>query len=231
MDGLEARGMKEIPILFSGPMVQAILTGNKTMTRRVIKPQPDFNMDFIGWCNDSTEPKHVGCAGFGKENYVANFRRCPYGQPGDRLYVKEAIKIIDWTDGIPGIAYVADDEPVWDITRPCRWVWKNKSLPSMYMPKSSARIWLEVVSVRAERLQDITEEDAKSEGIYFEMAMEYSGWSPTYNDPDGSNAYPNYVEAFKDLWDSINSSRDYGWDSNPYVWVVGFKRITDERII
>jgi len=81
--------------------------------------------------------------------------------------VREAGKRIEWADGIDGIAYAADGEPAWDITRPCRWLWKNNSLPSMFMPKGLARIWLDVVSVRVERVQDITEEDIKAEGIEF----------------------------------------------------------------
>jgi hypothetical protein len=92
------------------------------------------------------------------------------------------------------------------------------------MPKEAARIWLEVTNVRVERLYDITDEDAQAEGISYDTAMEYSGWSPSFNDPDGSNAWPNYTEAYKDLWDSLNASRGYPFDSNCWVWAITFKR-------
>jgi len=202
--------MREIPILFSTPMVQAIFAGNKTMTRRIIKPQPPKQWDKCKPVKNSTGEI------FSWDFYNSSDRldhgylkvKCPYGQPGDRLYVKEAIKRIDWADGIPGIAYVADNEPVWDMTRPCQWVWKNKGLPSMYMPKSIARIWLEVVSVRVERLQDITEQDARAEGVMPDPRWHYQ-----------------YCEVFARLWDSLNKNRGFSWDSNPFVWVIEFGRL------
>lgn len=100
----------------------------------------------------------------------------------------------------------------------------RKKLSSRYMPKAAARIWLTVMGVRVERLWEITDEDAQAEGISFDTAMEYSGWTPSYNDPDGSNAWPNYTDAYKDLWDSLNAKRGYPFDTNPYVTVIEFRR-------
>lgn len=200
--------MRELPILFSTPMVQAILNGTKQQTRRVIKPQPLFVADpNVPFKTADADPKGI--------------IKCPYGQPGDRLYAKEAIKRIDWADGIPGIAYVADDEPVWDMTRPCQWVWKNKSLPSMYMPKNIARIWLEVTDVRVERLQDITEEDVRAEGI--ERGTTYYYGEP-HKIKGSPKCYNTAKEAFAGLWNSL-AKPDYTWNDNPYVWVIEFKKV------
>jgi len=174
--------MIEKPIPFSAPMVQAILEGRKSMTRRVIKPQSKGIM------------------------------KIPY-HDGDRLYVREPLKRIDWADGIPGIAYAADDEPAWDVTRPCRWVWKNASLPSMFMPKALTRIWLDVTGVRVERVQEITPEDCYAEGIVFVPIGEKRAedeWA---------------IAKYAHLWDSLNLKRGSGWEANPWVEVVEFKRV------
>jgi hypothetical protein len=236
--------MREIPILFSTPMVQAILAGKKTMTRRICKDIAGYDFKW----------------GLDKEPYIGNYKifaktesgkwdwvtlenqwlydlqtavddnrthllKCPYGQPGDRLWVRET-----WADNIPGcpngITYKADHiDPKGDgPANPIKWK------PSIFMPKAAARIWLEVVSVRIERLQEITEDDARAEGIIFEEAMEFSGWRPTYNDPDGSNAWPNYKGAFNFLWDSLNAKRGYGWDSNPFVWAISFKTLEGGKL-
>ena len=222
--------MKEIPILFSTPMVQAINELRKTQTRRIIKPQPD-----------SVRSSVFVKSGF--ETCHGYEIKCPYGQSGDRLYIKEAIRKIEWSDGIDGIAYVADDEPVWDITRPCRWVWKNKTLPSMYMPKNIARTWLDNESVRVEKLQEISIGDIYREGCV----------PPWYNTGDDQMVLGKF---FQPLWDSINARpkpiyknkqivayESYPWDDiqevreyrgkpwivtgNPHVWVVGFKKVVD----
>jgi len=219
--------MREIPILFSAPMVRAILAGNKSMTRRVIKPQPNTNSSFIGWCTSSIKTSDIGRAGFGidfGDDHYNQLIKCPYGEPGDRLWVKEAIKKIEWADGIDGVAYIADDEPAWDITRPCRWVWKNKSLPSMFMPRGLARIWLEVVSVRVERVQEITEEDAIHEGCAGTVCTHLNADEHGCTDCMGSGYLEPPQLDFVYLWDSINAKRGYGWEQNPWVWVVEFRR-------
>ena len=101
--------------------------------------------------------------------------------------------------------------------------------PSIFMPRAAARLFLKVKNIRVERLQDITEGDAITEGIPYEHAAEigFEKWSPSFNDPD-SGGVPMYREAFKELWDSLNSKRGYGWNLNPWVWVIEFERVEDK---
>lgn len=192
--------MRELPILFSTQMVQAILAGRKTMTRRVIKPQPKtdglagvyadlYNHDPNQWAfwlpdNRMTEPRTWK----------------PHYQVGDRLWVKETWHQNTGLSADKTIHYRADGE------QPYCWH------PSIFMPKSAARIWLEVTANRAERLQDISEEDAKMEGL------EVGGWNE-----DGSlcNA-TNHMELY---WDFLNG-KTYPWASNPWVWPISFKMVS-----
>ena len=218
--------MREIPILFSTPMVQAILDGRKTMTRRVVKPQPLWVAEpSIPFKTEDADPKGI--------------IKCPYGQPGDLMYVKENTWI--WCKkqrngltptGKPKYLYVpVGQHVVYELDHPTKPDWRIDDNPehdwrmkvAWFMPKWAARIWLECEEIRVERLQEITEDDARAEGIIFEEAMEFSGWRPTYNDPDGSNAWPNYKGAFNFLWDSLNKSRGYSFESNPFVWAISFK--------
>lgn len=214
--------MKERPILFSGPMVRAILEGRKNMTRRVIKPQPKvFNGRAggrdIGWPLDNH----------------GRLLACPYGQPGDQLWVREtwcSLKEVGFSVDPKAIAYRAstgqtlkwrDEEDRDEGEETPRWK------PSIFMPRWASRILLEVVSARVERVQDISEADAKAEGA------EAKRWGDLKQIPTsllmrfGRNLPidPLYVYGFGELWDSINSARGYGWDVNPWVWVVEFKRI------
>jgi len=173
--------MRERPILFKGPMVRAILDGTKTQTRRVVK--------FSSW------PEDPG-------------KRCPYGDVGDRLWVRETFR--PETDG--ETAYRADFQG-WEADGTD---WK----PSIFMPRGSSRIELEVTEIRALRLQDISEEDAAAEG-----AMTW--WNGLSQEEqfgmyDGGRGP---IAAFRMLWDSINAKRGVGWDTNPWVWAVSFRRV------
>lgn len=179
--------MKEKPILFSSPMVKAILDGSKTQTRRVIKPQPI-------WIGDpSVQFKTQDCNPKG-------IIKCPYGQPGDRLWVREKFSYPTGYSYVGGIWYWADGQP-----DKGDWI---KPKPSIHMPRWASRITLEVVSVRVERLQDISESDSRAEGVRY-----------------SEEEIRPYTCAFVDLWDSINAKLGYGWDVNPWVWVVEFKRV------
>lgn len=178
--------MKERPILFSGDMVRAILAGTKTQTRRVIKPQPHDN-----WENE---------------------RPCPYGVPGDRLWVRETWRddSFDWEWGTQTkYSYRADYA---DGKGGGAW------RPSIHMPRGASRILLEITGVRAERLQIITESDMQAEGIVPVM-VDSGGMTPW---GDGIDV-PRYDWPFIDLWDNLNAKRGYGWDVNPWVWVIEFK--------
>jgi len=185
--------MKERPILMSAPMVRAILAGTKTQTRRVAKGEA------LRWLvRDGFTPGFVADPGN---------RLCPYGQPGDRLWVRES----HWwfkdehdpvTGYFPPPLTIEDVEYRADGEKPGR-AWR----PSIHMPRWASRITLEVTSVRVERLQDISEADAISEGI------PTSDVSP----PDACRF------AYRLLWESINGPGS--WDANPFVWVVSFRRI------
>lgn len=214
--------MRVLPILFNTEMVRAILDEKKTCTRRLVKPQPDEKHIYpLGIVTDSTEKKDVGCFGFGVNEYGCSiqYARLPY-QPGDILYVRET-----WGEGYEEGTYIykADDK----LANLPRFSESSKLIyhPSIHMPKEAARIWLRVTNVRVERLQEITENGAKAEGISEEWAR--SWWKPTYNDPD-SGGYPKYRDTFAyEVWDSTIKKSDldrYGWDANPFVWVVSFER-------
>jgi hypothetical protein len=201
--------MKEKPILFSGPMVRAILEGRKTMTRRVVK------------LTDSGRVKEVG----GRRNWHLEdpnaVAACPYAV-GQRLWVRET-----WADTSKEsrrcpVSYRAtwppDDEE-------CRgFAWK----PSIHMPRWASRLTLEVTDVRVERVQDITEEDSWLEGCEPGDPTDNGGFFPQ-DEPDpsklGHRGWDCAKDWFSDLWDSINAARGYGWDVNPWVWCISFKRI------
>lgn len=204
--------MKERPILFSGGMVRALLAGTKTQTRRVVKPQPPADKQRSAWY----EPGIMGWAPPEIPSQHWHRVRCPYGQPGDRLWVREA-----WRESGEGSAwhYAADgtilpkqrDKDLQAfLARRAPFTWESyKWRPSIHMPRAASRITLEVTGVRVERLQDISEKDAWAEGC--------EGY-----DDDVTGGKSGYSE-FHDLWKSINGSGS--WDANPWVWVVEFKRL------
>lgn len=236
--------MKDHPMLFSAPMILALLAGNKTQTRRIVKPQPTTK-PFWG-C--------VGGKGFGFFDDLTPIR-CQYGQPGDRLWVRETWQYADWTeDGYPFIGYHADGERLLVETNiPEEWserltgIWADLSAeenyrienraadrrwrPSIHMPRWASRINLEIVSVRVERLQDISEAAAIAEGL---KGITKDGKLIKYGIPD-ADGYPGTddigwpwenwcaspIDAYCSLWESINGAGS--WDANPWVWVIEFK--------
>lgn len=224
--------MNERPILFSSPMVRAILDGRKTVTRRVVKPQ--FAADAIPVEMPATDPAGgwvvPGHSGVWWCDAAANpddVRRCPYGQPSDRLWVRETFSgpwCMEAQDGAAAappskwaessrIWYWADGEPAYgDWTRP---------RPSIHMPRWASRITLEITGVRVERLQDISEADAQAEGT-----------TPIPDPCDhvrlacadiGCSGPQPYRTGFRALWRDINGPAS--WDANPWVWVVEFRRL------
>lgn len=211
-------------------MVRAVLDGRKTCTRRVIKPQPDEKHTYpLGFVTDSTEKKEVGCFGFAANEYGGSIQyvKPPYRYaPGDILYVRETWCALPVNEaghmrGHCVYYYRADGE-----LRPEGW--RGKWHPSIHMPKEATRIWLKVTDVRVERLQEITEKQACMEGTdpWDEVCYENNGWHPTFSDPD-SGGDPNMVDGFHKLWNSTIKKSDldrYGWDANPWVWVIEFER-------
>lgn len=198
------------PILFNTDMVRAILEDRKTTTRRAIKPQPDKEHKHkFGFCVDS-DRKNIGKFGFGTGEEGGNiFYAKPPCRIGDVLYVRET-----WAQPAKHTYWYKADNKHQNM------LWRT----SIHMPKEAARIFLEVTDVRVERLQDITEAQAIQEGTPYEMC---GGWKPTYSDPDSGGPEPDFINGFARLWDStIQKSQldQYGWEANPWVWVIEFKR-------
>lgn len=203
-----ASNIKERPILFSAPMVRAILDGRKTQTRRVIKGKGTWSVE------DADDFSNRKWPGYEDEYGTWTDMPCPYGQPGDRLWVREtwACNPYDQTTW-----YRANDDlPPRREYGPIGWK------PSIHMPRWASRITLEVVRVRVERLQDISEQDAIAEGVkVFQDAI----IEPYSNPPKRMEL--TAVHYFADLWNKINGHGS--WDANPWVWVVDFKTLTTGR--
>lgn len=203
--------MKERPILFSGPMVKAILAGRKTQTRRVVKPQPSADWHpKVGRYHPTVVGRHgeeqPGPEVFGASDENEG-RVCPYGEPGDRLWVRESfadligtgIEHRDEIQKLRRYAYMADTQKG-SYGDECRKDYGVKWVPSIHMPRAACRLVLEVTKVRVERVATISREDEIAEGVA----------AGTFYDS---------------LWDSLNAKRGYGFhDVNPWVWVVEFRR-------
>ncbi len=216
--------MKERPILFNDAMVRAILDGRKTQTRRVVKPQPEFveNVKLFG-----LRQKHTGLV-YSLDN-EQTLKACPYGQPGDRIWVREATINVE-EHGYQGPVYVESEEgksclsyglgPPDDVTEIEPQDLRKR--PSIHMPRSYARILLEIVSVRVERLQEISDRgpqnDCTAEGVYH-CGMD----CPTYEQWHGAGFRSAEKFMYRALWESISGPNS--WAVNPWVWVIEFRRV------
>jgi hypothetical protein len=231
--------MKERGILFSAPMVRAILDGSKTQTRRAVAPKAkELVFDLAGaWTDGPANSQYLHVPSRHKEDPPGDTTStriyCPYGQPGDRLWVRETWQYYDWTeDGEPCIRYAANNATAWPeppngeaivdeweiLSRPENYSIDNHARdrrwrPSIFMPRWASRILLEIAAVRVERLQDIREADALAEGV--------PGFLYECYDFD-MKAMPPAVANYRRLWNEINGPGS--WDANPWVWVVEFKR-------
>lgn len=191
--------MRARPILFSGPMVRALLEGRKSQTRRVVKPQP----------NNVAGPYHPESRGitwvwmarddFPGYTYATQDFRCPYGKPGGLLWVRETFGCLCHNSMQPmtgcELLYRATDDHEDPLSG-----WR----PSIHMPRWASRLTLRLTDVRVERVQDISEEDALAEGCRSQV---------------------KHSALFADLWESINAKRGYSWESNPWVWALLFEVI------
>jgi len=215
--------MAEKPILLSTLMVKAILDGRKGMTRRKIDIDivNQFDVDIGGSSVYAYVDQATG------DSYEAE-DVCPY-QPGDILWVRETwASYCDECESNQGEGYKDATCAYGDCNR---YAYKadddgcpgGKWRPSIHMPKEAARIWLEVTDVRVERLQEITVEDVIHEGL--EVDNEISNPDPSTHESikNWNLAWAQHL--FRDLWDSINAKRGYGWDMNPWVWVISFRRV------
>jgi hypothetical protein len=182
---------KERPILFNTQMVKAILNGQKTQTRRILKQDAP----------------------------------CPFGQAGDRLWVRETWANIDTAPTWNGASMCEESQNVYRADfgpEPVDWNWR----PSIHMPRAASRITLEITGIRVERLNDISKSDAVAEGIESFRPVPGDGPAETiYKDYTGKNAVPYFItdprESFRTLWESINAPGS--WGKNPWVWVIDFQ--------
>ena len=214
--------MKEHPILFSADMVRAILGGRKTMTRRVngldaYNKEPDKWKIGAVYANDEVIFWSAWC-----DWSYSHKLKCPYGQVGDRLWVRETIcQSCYKEDGYEDVCYKED--LLNSKTSDCELL-TRKWTPSIFMPRWASRINLEITGVRVERLTDISEEDAIKEGVEYHTLNAYSQFRLLSHSVANKDNWPTPQEAFSKLWDSINTKRGYGWSVNPWVWVIEFKR-------
>lgn len=212
--------MKERPIIFSGHQVQTILNGNKTQTRRPVKPQPpgpEFRPLTLADSTAKEDRKRIGACHWARMNGFeivedqGIYFRCPYGLPGDRLWVRESFREYDMSGDKMilhcepwefGYEYKADAPVDLFMNRYSRW----KS--SIHMPRHASRITLAIKNIRLERLQDITESDAEAEG--------FTGEHRADRDMDAR-------DEFSLAWMQIHGFGS--WDSNPWVWAIEFRRV------
>ena len=246
--------MKEIGIIFSTPMVQATLENRKFMTRRVCKDIADHDFKwgldrepYVGnyqvftktgprkWDWITLENQWLYDLQTAVDDSRTYLLKCPYGQKGDRLYVKETWKVISVDDSKQSMVITykavqdgcvrAEIEVKFSPERYAqfrKFYQKNGWQSPYFMPKEAARLWLDNEGVRVERLQDITVEDVISEGL--EVDNEIKNPDPSTHDSikNWNLAWAQHV--FRELWDKLNAKRGYGWDRNDWLWVVGFRR-------
>ena len=201
--------MKDRPIIFSGEMVRSILGGRKTMTRRPLKPKPpewkkpegDFSIIDFREHGNSGNFRWLGAGLICERPPWNKIWRCPYGIPGNRLWVRETWAI---HPRFKTLLYRADGEEYKDA--PGYGIWKPAWKPSIYMPRRVSRITLEITNVRVEKVQEISLQDAESEGMY----------------KSGHCSIINFIR----LWNTIYTKKpEFQWDKNPWVWVIEFRRI------
>lgn len=236
------------PILFSAPMVRAILEGRKTQTRRAINPQPEY---WVGGCgrlpykSTSKKPSKNGTVWQGEDGYCYEPIKCLYGQVGTHLWVRETfyaygywLEIGKRNNGKPKYQFT-------DVTRERGYDYKYDELkpdfvrtgfnemgwykrPSLFMPREASRITLEITGIRVERLHDMTEQDCINEGIEVVGGIDFDADTRTlYRNYEAENSYfadPHF--SFYSLWDKINGENS--WIENPWIWVIEFKNVSQK---
>jgi hypothetical protein len=216
--------MTEHPIIFSGPMIPALMSGAKTQTRRVVRFQLNeihergHPRQLLGdWALSDVGEVSGGVLDYQAQTDVDDYRvcsvRCPYGKSGDVLWVREGLcrtlaSGIIYRDG----AFVSPGRV---------WPWKRRWLSARFMPKWACRLRLEVLNVRVQRVREISHADIRAEGVLGDTHAEVG--QPTRDDERSARIY------FAELWDKLNAKRGYSWTSNPWVWVISFRRIKHEE--
>jgi len=192
----------------SSQMVRAVLDERKFVTRRVIKPQPTVKI--VGGQEMVTHEKVTGDFGshvFGE--CLIKLVGCPFGKVGDKLWVRETFA--KPYAGQTGYIFRADGPEFLDLAeQKHQWGEEATWKPSIFMPKEACRLVLIICTVRVERLQDIDNKEALHEGT--------------------DSGAVDQITAYAKLWDSLNKNREYGWDTNPWVWVIGFRRLLGGKL-
>lgn len=210
--------MKERPILFNDTMIRALLDGRKTVTRRPVKgdqiPQLAYPDHDEPWVAVGQHHRRYGFVVYGKTEEacaakLGEFGACPYGQPGDRLWVRETFAI--YGDHKQYVIHYRANHPQHVGQKGMGYK------PSIHMPRWASRILLEITGVRVERLQDITPDQAIAEGVDGEICRQHLETSPVRHQCREAE-----ILGFAGLWNSTGGN----WDDNPWVWVVEFKRVT-----
>lgn len=236
-------------------MIRAILEGRKTQTRRVVNPQPDGRLDheprevaeFYGTGTDIKTNRAWFVTRDAKHNPVCSFRAgkdsiggdyaCQYGSVGTRLWVRETWAAHEYYDcrkpiSIPdGVTIECLESPHGVITegdghRPIESGERGKWRPSIFMPRWASRMTLEITEVRVERVQEISEADAMAEGVASNGREADKGRQ--FQDYNRKSEFCSFISArssFRSLWDSINAKRGFGWNVNPWVWAITFKKL------
>ncbi|HCT7674062.1 TPA: hypothetical protein ACXE8Y_003630 [Klebsiella quasipneumoniae] len=222
--------MKERGMIFNSEMVRAILSNRKTQTRRIMKVQPESNQLGLLLITDSTKHNDIGKYHWAESNATGNHVRsnlflCPFGAVGDRIWVRETFCPVNDSQygGEKWVDYRAT--PKFEASHPAGWdsapndAEALKWRPSIHMPRWASRILLEITDVRVERLNAISEEDARAEGII-------DGGCLNCGEPEPcgcANPEPDATDAFAYLWQSIYGQES--WNANPWVWVIEFERV------
>ncbi|AXO73639.1 MULTISPECIES: hypothetical protein [Klebsiella pneumoniae complex] len=217
MTKITERGM-----IFNAEMVRALLSGRKTQTRRIIKPQPEATLS--GSLSGKWLSRPLNGLLLPKIEDIAI--HCPFGSVGDRIWVREAFRVHSRATDVATLVYKASERNSWtEQTRRVPVAVCNKPAtpekwtPSLHMPRWASRILLEITNVRVERLNAISEEDARAEGII-------DGGCLNCGEPEPcgcANPEPDATDAFAYLWQSVYGQES--WNANPWVWVISFERI------
>ena len=228
--------IKERPILFSAPMVRAILEGRKTVTRRVVKggqiPTEDASVPVGGprWSAiGQRDPRYGFCVHGTTEvecaQELAKFGRCPYGKPGERLWVRETfgLQVRHYGGG-------AGEHIVYRATNPDAIYCKSaegreypvKWKPSIHMPRHSSRILLQITGVRVKRLQDISDKEIEAEGVDLDALADGQDRYDMCHTGSGADGRPTLRTAWRHLWESNGGD----WDTNPWIWIIEFQKIS-----
>lgn len=222
--------MKERPIIFNSDMVRAVLDGRKTQTRRVMRVQPESNQYGLLHITDSTKRSDIGKYHWAESNATGPHTRsalfsCPFGTVGNRLWVREAYRVHSRATDVATLVYKASEQQSWTqqthrvpIEKCNKPAVVDKWTPSIHMPRWASRIALEITGVRVDRMYDISEADARAEGV-----EQLRGGFWRHYQPGWTQHQLSARGSFVTLWKSIYG--EDSWQANPWVWVIEFKRV------